>query len=122
MLLISVYSSHIENKYGSGFMHIISYKKIRDFISVHADAKSPLNSWYRIVDKAAFESFNDVRNMFPSADQVKNFVVFNIGGNKYRLIAFFRYNLKRIYIRQILTHKEYDKNKWKDDPWHNSKE
>lgn len=103
-------------------MHIISYKKIRDFITVHADSKPALNSWYRIMDKTTFESFNDVSNVFPSADQVKNFVVFNIGGNKYRLIAFIRYNLKRVFIRHVLTHAEYDKNKWKEDSWHNSKE
>lgn len=88
----------------------------------HADAKSPLNSWFKIVNKEMFESFNDIRKIFPSADQVKNFVVFNIGGNKYRLIAFIRYNLRRVYIRHILTHKEYDKEKWKEDSWHNTKE
>lgn len=114
--------SYCERTNESEPMHIISYKKIRDFIADHADAKSALTSWYRIVDKATFESFNDVRRVFPSADQVKNFVVFNIGGNKYRLIAFIRYNVKRVFIRHILTHAEYDKNKWKGDSWHNSKE
>ena len=103
-------------------MHIISYKKFRDFITEHPDAGSPLNSWYKIVDKANFENFNDVRKIFPSADQVKNFVVFNIGGNKYRLIVFIRYTQKMVFIRHVLTHSEYDKDKWKEDSWHNLKE
>ena len=103
-------------------MHIISYKKLRDFITEHPDAGSPLNSWYKIVEKANFENFNDVRKVFPSADQVKNFVVFNIGGNKYRLIVFIGYTQKMVFIRHVLTHSEYDKDKWKEDSWHNLKE
>ena len=103
-------------------MHISSYKIIRDFIEKHADAKSPLTSWYRIVSKEIFKNFNDVRKLFPNADQVKNFVVFNIGGNKYRLIVFIKYKLKHIYISHILTNAEYDKDKWKEDSWYNSKD
>jgi mRNA interferase HigB len=52
--------------------------------------------------------------MFPHADQVDRLTVFNIGGNKYRLITYIVYEKKRIYIRDILTHKEYDKGKWKE--------
>jgi mRNA interferase HigB len=103
-------------------MHIISYKKIREFSQIHSQAESPLNHWYRILKNMDFDNFAKIKELFPSADQVENFVVFNIGGNNYRLIAFFRYRLKRLYIRSIMTHSEYDKNKWKGDVWYqNSK-
>ena len=60
-----------------------------------------------------FASFVELRQLFPSADQVGNKTVFNIGGNKYRLIAALHYNRNRIYIRAILTHREYDRGNWK---------
>ena len=98
-------------------MHIISYKKIRDFCTKHVEAASPLQHWYRIVKRETFFTFANVRQVFPSADLVGNFVVFNIGGNKYRLIAFIRYPIKRVFIRHILTHDAYNREKWKGDAW-----
>ncbi len=98
-------------------MHIISRKKIRDFCDKHPEAHESLNRWYLIVKKVDFGTFQDVKNLFPSADQVKNFTVFNIGGNNYRLIAYISFRTNRIYIRHILTHKEYDMDKWKEDEW-----
>ncbi|MBU2515886.1 type II toxin-antitoxin system HigB family toxin [bacterium] len=103
-------------------MHIISYKKIRDFNQIHSNAENPLNHWYRIAKNTDFNSFAEVKALFPSADQVGNFVVFNIGGNNFRLIALLRYKINRLFIRSILTHSEYDKNEWKEDTWYqNSK-
>jgi mRNA interferase HigB len=61
-----------------------------------------------------FNSFAELRSVFSSADQVGKLTVFNIGGNKARLIAAIHYNRKKVYIRAILTHKEYDEDKWKD--------
>ena len=98
-------------------MHIISHKKIREFYEKHPKAESSLDNWYRIVKNENFKTFADVRCLFPSADLVGNFVVFNIGGNNYRLIAFIDYPMERLYIRHILTHGEYDKGKWKQDKW-----
>ena len=60
-----------------------------------------------------FANFAQLREMFPNADQVDNKTVFNIGGNKYRLIAALHYNRARVYVRVILTHREYDKGTWK---------
>ena len=60
-----------------------------------------------------FRNFAELKELFPSADQVANKTVFNIGGNKYRLIAALHYNRGRVYIRAILTHREYDKGNWK---------
>jgi len=58
-------------------------------------------------------SFAELRNMFSSADKIGKLTVFNIGGNKVRIIAAIHYNRKKVYIRAVLTHKEYDTEKWK---------
>jgi len=81
---------------------------------MHQDSENSLNTWYKIISKTDFISFNDLRKTFPNADIVDNLTVFNIGGNKYRLIAAIHYNRQILYIRHILTHKEYDKNKWRE--------
>jgi len=94
-------------------VHVISPKKLRDFWARHPDAESPLRSWLRVTKRAEWQSFADLREEFPSADQVGRFTVFNIGGNKYRLIAGIHYNRQKVYVRHILTHPDYDKGKWK---------
>ncbi|NLD38658.1 MAG: type II toxin-antitoxin system HigB family toxin [Desulfatiglans sp.] len=94
-------------------MHIITRKRIFEFSKKHPDCSSALESWYRIVKRTNFNSFVELRNTFPSADNVGNLTVFNIGGNKARLIAAIHYNTHRIYIRHILTHKEYDRGNWR---------
>lgn len=96
-------------------MRIITRRRIIEFSNIHKDAENSLNAWYKIISKTNFASFNDLRKTFPSTDLVNNLTVFNIGGNKYRLIAAVHYNRNIIFIRQILTHKEYDKNKWKEE-------
>lgn len=63
-------------------------------------------------------NFVELRKIFPSADQVGNFTVFNIGGNKYRLITFIDYTYQKVFIRAVLTHAEYDKDDWKKDSWY----
>ena len=95
-------------------MHIISRKRLNDFAALHPDAKSALAHWYQVVKKQRFESFVELRQIFPQADQVGKLTVFNIGGNKVRLIAAVHYNSKKIYIRSVLTHEEYNREKWKE--------
>ena len=95
-------------------MHIITRKRILEFAQKHPDCSSALESWYRIVKRTDFNSLNELRQSFPSADIVGNLTVFNIGGNKARLIAAIHYNTHRIYIRHILSHKEYDRAYWRD--------
>ena len=94
-------------------MHIITRKRLLDFSIKYPDAVEPLDRWYRVVKHSSFNSFADLRNTFPQADKVGKFTVFNIGGNKYRLIVYIVFSAKRIYIRNILTHEEYDKENWK---------
>jgi mRNA interferase HigB len=94
-------------------MHIISKKRLIEFINKHPDCSSAIESWYRIVKHSNFDSFIELRQVFPGADKVDNFTIFNIGGNKARLVAAIHYNTQRIYIRHILTHKEYDRGSWR---------
>ena len=79
----------------------------------HADAENPLQAWYRTMESEVFTDFNDLRATFASADYVDGLTVFNIGGNKYRLVAAIHYNRHKVYIRAVLTHEEYDRNGWK---------
>jgi mRNA interferase HigB len=97
-------------------MHVISQKRLREFWQIHNDAESPLRSWHQTTEQAEWESFDDVRAIFGKrVDQVDKFVVFDIGGNKYRLIAVIHYDRQKVYVRHVLTHAEYDRGKWKDD-------
>ncbi len=69
--------------------------------------------WFKIIETTNFRNFSELRTAFPMADKVGNWVVFNIGGNKYRLIASIHFNRGKVYIRHILTHQEYDRGAWK---------
>ena len=94
-------------------MRIISHRKILEFGIRHPESRSPLESWYMIIKNTDFSTLVDLKRTFPAVDYVAGLYVFNIGGNKYRLIAAIHFNTGMIYIRSILTHSEYDKNKWK---------
>ena len=76
--------------------------------------ETPLRAWYAIVSRTDFNSFAELKRVFRSADKVGKFTVFNVGGNKFRLIAALHYNRRKIYIRHVLTHTEYDNGKWKE--------
>jgi len=95
-------------------VHVITKKRLIEFAARYPASRDPLLKWYRIVSQTDFSSFQALRLIFGSADQVDRFTVFDIGGNKYRLIAAVHYNRRRIYIRHVLTHPEYDKGKWKE--------
>jgi mRNA interferase HigB len=91
-------------------MHIISCKILRQFWQKYPDSETALIRWFKLMNLAKFQSFEELRAVFPSADLFDNLIVFNIGGNKYRLITSVHFNCQKIYIRHILTHSEYDKN------------
>ena len=95
-------------------MHVISRKKLREFWELYPKARTPLDAWYQVAKRAKWENFAEVRRTFNSADVVGRFVVFNIGGNKFRLVTAIHYNRQRIYVLDVLTHAEYSKNAWKD--------
>jgi mRNA interferase HigB len=94
-------------------VHIISRKALIQFWEKHPDSKTALVRWFKVIETTEFQSFNELRIVFPSADKVQDWVVFNIGGNKYRLIASVHFNRGKVYIRYVLTHAEYDRGDWK---------
>lgn len=94
-------------------MHVISRKALREFWEKYPDSKASLSRWFTIMEKQDFENFAELRATFPNADKVGDLIVFNIGGNKYRLIASIHFNRGKIYIRHVLTHPEYDEGGWK---------
>ena len=93
-------------------MHIISKKALKDFWEEYPDSEIPLKTWFKIVKASKYASFNHLRQTFKTADKVKDKIVFNIGGNKYRLITVIHFNYGRVYVRHVLTHDEYDRGGW----------
>lgn len=89
-------------------MHIISIKMLREFWQVHPEAEKVLKLWHSVVENAEFKDFNQVREMFNSADYVPPYTVFDVGGNNYRLIVIVAYRFKKIFVRHVMTHREYD--------------
>ena len=94
-------------------LRIISKAAITEFSKTHKDALEPLLHWHSVTKRATWRHLADARADFPHADTVGIFTVFNISGNKYRLIAAIKYRWQIVYIRYILTHAEYDEEKWK---------
>jgi mRNA interferase HigB len=99
-------------------MHVITYSALKNFYEIHPESETGLRYWYRQAKIAKWKSFPEVRDIFPSADLVNNFIVFNICGNKYRLITLIDFQAGIIFIRKVLTHADYDKNQWKQDQWY----
>ena len=95
-------------------MRIISRKRIREFARGNLlAAAEPLKHWANTVKESSWANPGELRRAFGTADFVGDLTVFNIGGNKYRLIAFVHYGRQIVYIKQILTHKQYDKGDWR---------
>lgn len=98
-------------------MHIISRLRLKQFSEEHPNAEASLRAWYKITSLAQWQNFIELRQTFASADQVSNLTVFNIGGNNYRLVTYIDYKTRKVFIRHVLTHAEYDKGYWKNDSW-----
>lgn len=94
-------------------MNVISYRRIRDFIEKHPDADASLNAWYKTAKKANWQNLAEVQQRYSHADLVGRYVVFNVGYNKYRLIARIVFRSQTVFVIDVLTHKEYDRDKWK---------
>ena len=92
-----------------GIMRIIAKRTLREFWRQHPDARRPLLDWYQVVEHAEWQAPNQLKAMFASASILPNDrVVFNIKGNTYRLVVHIPYHRRRVYIRFIGTHAEYD--------------
>ena len=98
-------------------MHVITRSRLREFWETHSNAKPGLLLWYKLTTLAKWQSFAELRRVFPSADQVGNITIFNIGSNRYRLIALVDYKYQKVFIRHVLTHADHSKENWKKDTW-----
>ena len=100
-------------------MRIITKARLRQFWESpdYEDAEGPLRAWHTHVSKkaVAWHSWGDVKADFGKASLVGNCVVFNIGGNKYRLVTRILYASQKVFVLKIMTHKEYDEDKWKEE-------
>lgn len=100
-------------------MRVISKARLRDFWERpgHEDSEGPLRAWYTHVnDKSvAWQSWSEVKADFASASIVGNCVVFNIGGNKYRLVTRILYPSRKVFVLKVMTHEEYDEDQWKEE-------
>ena len=94
-------------------MHVISKKMLRQFWTKYPECEPVLRRWYKTARKAHWSNFADVRTNFPTADQVGRFTVFDMG-RQYRLITVIHYNRGKIFLRNVLTHAQYDLGHWKE--------
>ena len=111
-LVLSPVAYYLIARY-SYFMHVISRKTLRQFWAQHPDSEHALARWFKIMQRHDFTNFEALRATFPTTDKVGDFIVLNIGGNKYRLITAIHFNRRKVYIRHLLTHQEYDRGAWK---------
>lgn len=94
-------------------MKIISNRALRSFATAHPQADVPLQGWRRVIEKNRFTNWAELKAAFNTVDRVGELVVFDIGGNKYRLITYIRFEKQIVYIKAVLTHRNYDKGAWK---------
>ena len=94
-------------------MKLISNKVLREFAALHPDADQPLQDFRRLIEFGNFSNFAALKDTFSSVDKVGDKYVFNIGGNKYRLVAGIAYQPGLVWVKAVLTHGEYDKGAWK---------
>jgi mRNA interferase HigB len=99
-------------------VRIITWRALRRFIEKRPSADTPLREWFRITQRATWRSFADVKATFGQTDQAKSgqtVCIFDIGGNKFRLVCFVSYAKGKVYVLRVMTHKEYDRQRWKDE-------
>ena len=96
-------------------MHIISRKKLRDFWKENEHSEQPLDNWFRTIKRFSPRSLVELRQTFPNANLYGECLIFNVGGNKFRLITKIFFREQTVLVRFVLTHREYDKDAWKTD-------
>jgi mRNA interferase HigB len=108
-------------------VHVVSRRALVDFWSIRPNAEAPLKAWYKAASTGTYKNFAELKQTFKGVDYVsvekknkstnqkekKEFYVFDIGGNKYRLVAAIHFNRQRLFIRFVMTHEEYDRGDWK---------
>ena len=94
-------------------MVVVGTGAIYEFIDEYPDSRGSLTSWLQSMKINNYRHFNELKQTFGSADYVKPYTVFNISGNKYRLISVINYQITTAAVENVLTHAEYDKGKWR---------
>lgn len=92
-------------------MRVISNRALVSFATLHPDAGEPLQAWRKTVETHDFFSHAALKSAFNTVDKVGDFHVFNVGGNKWRVIAFVHFDAQICYVKHVFTHKHYDR--WK---------
>ena len=92
---------------------MITAKRLRDFWAKHSAAESALRFWYTEVSHASWKNILDIRKSFNSVDIHERRTIFDIGGNKFRLIARVNFRRQVVFVLYVLTHDEYNKGDWK---------
>jgi mRNA interferase HigB len=95
-------------------VNVISFRRIHEFSRLHRDAESALIAWYRTAKRANWQNLAELKRVYPSADLVGRYIIFNIGGNKYRLVARMVYRSQTVFVVAVMTHTEYNLGKWKE--------
>jgi mRNA interferase HigB len=90
-------------------VHVISFAKLRVFFEKHPQAEISLRTWLADMKANTYGDLNALWVKYPQADWVKPYIIFNIGGNDFRLVVVIHFNRERVYIREVFTHAEYSK-------------
>ena len=98
-------------------MHLISAGKLKQAASKYPDATKTIQALCKTIKQANWPNLIEVQQTYRDAEAVGNFTVFNIKGNKYRLILDIDYQEQVAYFKYFLTHAEYDKEQWRNDPY-----
>ena len=94
-------------------MKLISNKMLREFAELHPNAEQPLQDFRHLIEHGTYGSFAQLKATFASVDKLGERFVFNIGGNKYRLIAAIAFQAQLVWVKAVLTHEQYDKGEWR---------
>ena len=96
-------------------VHVITRQALRRFWEKHHDSENALRAWFGMTRRAGWKHIVGVRQVFPQADAAGLYTVFNVCGNKYRLISQIDYETGKVFIHSVLTHAEYNRGRWKEN-------
>ena len=89
-------------------MRLISNKALREFSVCHPESDMPLQAWRKLIEHSAPRSYADLKRLTNSVDRVGDYYIFNVGGNKYRVVAAIHFDRQTLFVRYVFTHSEYD--------------
>ncbi|MGA8835088.1 MAG: type II toxin-antitoxin system HigB family toxin [Candidatus Sulfotelmatobacter sp.] len=93
-------------------MHVISKSAWREVVLGNRGLQGAIAEWHKVASAASWRSLAELRKVYPSADFIDPYTVFNIKGNAYRLIVKIEYRWQMIFVKHLLTHAEYDRKDW----------